>query len=152
MNEGRNARLCATARVSLTQLARSRAGPALASLYGLLHYPIAMGPRAGQKVLRLKGPYQEGSTHVVMSALEFMQRLAALVPRPRLHLIRFHSVLAPDAKLRSAIVPQPAQPSPSADHVDTPGLTAAARISWARLLKRGFDCPGRTVAVCPYRR
>jgi len=26
----------------------------------------------------------------VMSPLEFMQRLAALVPRPRLHLIRFH--------------------------------------------------------------
>ena len=25
-----------------------------------------------------------------MSPLEFMQRLAALVPRPRLHLIRFH--------------------------------------------------------------
>ena len=28
-----------------------------------------------------------------MSPLEFMQRLAALVPRPRLHLIRFHGVL-----------------------------------------------------------
>ena len=36
-----------------------------------------------------------------MSPLEFMQRLAALVPRPRLHLIRFHSVLAPNAKLRA---------------------------------------------------
>ena len=34
-------------------------------------------------------------THIVMSPLEFMQRLAALVPRPRLHLIRFHGVLAP---------------------------------------------------------
>jgi hypothetical protein len=36
-----------------------------------------------------------------MSPLEFMQRLAALVPCPRLHLIRFHGVLAPNAKLRS---------------------------------------------------
>jgi hypothetical protein len=27
------------------------------------------------------------------ATLEFMQRLAALVPRPRLHLIRFHGVL-----------------------------------------------------------
>ena len=35
-----------------------------------------------------------------MSPLEFMQRLAALVPRPRLHLIRFHGVLAPNAALR----------------------------------------------------
>ena len=34
-----------------------------------------------------------------MSPLEFVQRLAALVPRPRLHLIRFHGVLAPNAKL-----------------------------------------------------
>jgi hypothetical protein len=36
-----------------------------------------------------------------MSPLEFMQRLAALVPRPRLHLIRFHGVLALHAKLRA---------------------------------------------------
>ena len=48
--------------------------------------------------------------------LEFMQRLAALVPRPRLHLIRFHGVLAPNAKLRREIVPvrQSKQPRPHA--------------------------------------
>src|ERR1043166_5366216 len=75
-----------------------------------------------------------------------MQRLAALVPRPRLHLIRFHGVLAPNAKLRAMVVPQgPARPSEKteaaaateheADHVQgRPG-----RISWARLLKRVFD-------------
>ena len=34
-----------------------------------------------------------------------MQRLAALVPRPRLHLIRFHGVLAPNAKLRAMVEP-----------------------------------------------
>ena len=28
--------------------------------------------------------YRDGTTHIVMSPLEFMQRLAALVPRPRL--------------------------------------------------------------------
>ncbi|MGP1679479.1 MAG: transposase [Giesbergeria sp.] len=37
------------------------------------------------------------------SPLEFMQRLAALVPRPRLHLIRFHGVLAPNARLESMV-------------------------------------------------
>jgi len=36
--------------------------------------------------------FKDGTTHIVMSPLEFMQRLAALVPRPRLHLIRFHRV------------------------------------------------------------
>ena len=38
-----------------------------------------------------------------------MERLAALMPRPRLHLIRFHGVLAPNAKLRGKIVPAPAE-------------------------------------------
>jgi putative transposase len=40
--------------------------------------------RAGQVVLTLKTPYRDGTTHIVMSPLEFIQRLAALVPRPRL--------------------------------------------------------------------
>ena len=61
--------------------------------------------RAGQVVLTLKTPYRDGTTHIVMSPLEFMQRLAALVPRPRLHLIRFHGVLAPNARLRAEIIP-----------------------------------------------
>jgi hypothetical protein len=60
---------------------------------------------AGQVVLQLKSPWRDGTTHIVMSPLEFMQRLAALVPRPRLHLIRFHGVLAPHANLRAQIVP-----------------------------------------------
>ena len=55
--------------------------------------------------MQLKSPYHDGTTHIVIQPLEFMQRLAALVPRPRLHLIRFHGVLAPNAKLRPAIIP-----------------------------------------------
>ena len=46
---------------------------------------------AGQVVLKLKTAWRDGTTHIVMSPLEFMQRLAALVPRPRLHLIRLVS-------------------------------------------------------------
>ena len=46
---------------------------------------------AGQVVLKLKTPWRDGTTHIVISPLEFMQRLAALVPRPRLHLIRLVS-------------------------------------------------------------
>jgi hypothetical protein len=54
---------------------------------------------AGDVVLQLKSAYQDGTTHIVMSPLEFMQRLAALVPRPRLHLIRFHGVLREETEL-----------------------------------------------------
>jgi hypothetical protein len=59
------------------------------------------------------------------------------VPRPRLHLIRFHGVLAPNAKLRREIVPSPPEQAtaPACDHAQG----APARLSWARLLKRVFD-------------
>ena len=102
--------------------------------------------RAGQVVLQLKSPYKDGTTHIVMEPLEFMERLAALVPRPRLHLIRFHGVLAPNAKLRSQIVPVPPQRAtePPTDHAQ--GQRETPRMSWARLLKRVFDID---VERCP---
>jgi hypothetical protein len=76
---------------------------------------------AGQVELKLKTPWRGGTTHLVMSPLEFMQRLAALVPRPRLHLIRFHGVLARPLRPRR----RPRQP-PSATATSTrsrPGRT-----------------------------
>lgn len=39
---------------------------------------------AGQVVLKLKTPWHDDTTHPVMSPLEFVLRLAAPVPRPRL--------------------------------------------------------------------
>ena len=86
-----------------------------------------------------------------------MQRLAALVPRPRLHLIRFgvrvtslrqlsglqlreHGVLAPKAKMRAQVVPQ--EPEPPAQATSPTGCEAncahhrPVRLSWAKLLKR----------------
>jgi len=78
-----------------------------------------------------------------MSPLEFMQRLAALVPRPRLHLIRFHGVLAPNAKLRAQVVPQepeaPAQEAAPAECEASCAHHRPVRLSWAKLLKRVFD-------------
>src|SRR4051812_37509739 len=97
--------------------------------------------RAGQVVLQLKSPWRDGTTHIVMSPLEFLQRLAALVPRPRLHLIRFHGVLAPHANLRAEIVPsEPLNAHEAGDHhAQSPPASAPARMSWACLLKRVFD-------------
>ncbi len=76
-----------------------------------------------------------------------LQRLAALVPRPRLHLIRFHGVLAPHAALRPQIVPgEPDQATvPSNETGDSPASTRA-RLSWAQLLKRVFEID---MAHCP---
>ena len=76
-----------------------------------------------------------------MSPLEFMQRLAALVPRPRPHLIRFHGVLAPNAKLRALVAPPQAPEAATGESELTATESACthsrpARISCARLLKR----------------
>ena len=110
--------------------------------------------QAGQVVLTLKTPYRDGTTHIVMEPLEFMQRLAALVPRPRLHLIRFHGVLAPNAKLRPAIIPSRDANPAALDQAESPYSSPLARMSWARLLKRVFHidlehCPncGGTLTI-----
>jgi hypothetical protein len=113
--------------------------------------------RAGQVVLQLKSPWRDGTTHIVMSPLELMQRLAALVPRPRLHLIRFHGVLAPHAKLRAQIVPSAPLNAhePCDHHAQSPPALAPARMNWACLLKRVFDidvehcpnCGGRLMII-----
>jgi len=39
-----------------------------------------------------------GTTHLVIEPLDFMARLAALVPPPRMHLTRYHGVFAPHSK------------------------------------------------------
>jgi len=73
------------------------------------------------------------------------------VPRPRLHLIRFHGVLAPNAKLRAMVVPHgPEQATGKSELTATkPGCAHSrpARISWARLLKRVFQID---IEHCPH--
>ena len=79
-------RWCADQRKELEQLCRYITRPAIAN-------ERLKRNRAGDVVLQLKSAFKDGTTHIVMEPLEFIQRLAALVPRPRLHLIRFHGVL-----------------------------------------------------------
>ena len=81
-------------------------------------------------VLQPKSALRDGTSHAVMSPLEFMQRLAALVPHPRLHLIRVHGVLAPNATLRSEIVP--GAPDNTNEHEAHNVHGSPARMSWAR--------------------
>ena len=71
-------RPCAVALISakeLERLCRYITRPAIAN------QRLKRNP-AGQLVLQLKSPWRDGTTHIVMSPLELMQRLAALVPPP----------------------------------------------------------------------
>ena len=88
----------------------------------------------GEVVLQLTTPYRDGTTHLVMNPLECLERLAALVPRPRLPLIRFHGVLAPNAALRSQTVPGEADqaPNPADGDGDRSSASTRARLRWAQ--------------------
>jgi hypothetical protein len=61
--------------------------------------------RGGNIRHQLKTPYRDGTTHVIFEPLDFMVRLAALIPRPRANLTRFHGVFAPNSKHRALITP-----------------------------------------------
>ena len=63
-----------------------------------------------------------------LSPMQFMGRLAALIPPPRAHLTRFHGIFAPHSKHRSRIIPEPcpaaaAAPEPPTVTPDLPIAT-----------------------------
>ena len=68
--------------------------------------------------------------------MEFIGRLAALVPRPRVNLTRFHGVFSPNSKLREFVVP--AKPSDAEGRLEHPGDQAYS-MTWAQRLKRVFS-------------
>jgi hypothetical protein len=51
-----------------------------------IRYRFAVGQGAGGKTLALKNPYRDGTTHILFSPADFIARVAALVPRPRINL------------------------------------------------------------------
>jgi Putative transposase len=62
--------------------------------------------RDGRIAYLLKVP-RKGRTHRIMTPMEFMARLAALVPRPRIPLVRYHGVFASRSSWRKRVTPKP---------------------------------------------
>ena len=75
--------------------------------------PLAAGRRrlidADQFTSRLKTPRSVGTTHLLLSPLELIEKRAALIPTPRFNLVRYHGLLAPNVHDRRRIVPAPAR-------------------------------------------
>ena len=87
---------------------------------------------------------------------DFIARLAALVPRSRANLTRYHGVFAPNSPFRRAVVPgsakparkkrkKPATPTPVESAVDQ--VRPTAPLAWAQRLKRVFEID---ITVCPH--
>jgi ribosomal protein S27E len=79
------------------------------SLPFALRFLLATDPAALTQVLAgslpLKDPVSRWDDTIVLEPLDFIARLAALVPQPRLHLTRFHGVFAANATMRAAVTP-----------------------------------------------
>ena len=99
---------------------------------------------------QLKTPCREGTTHVIFEPLDFIARLAALVPKPRVNLTRFHGGFAPNSQHRVRVTPakrgsdgrygtreDPEEPTPA---------ERRTAMSWAQRLKRVF---GINIETCP---
>ena len=110
-----------------------------------------------------------GSVSLLLTPLERLERLAALIPPPRRHRHRYYGVLAPNAPLRAALTtlagaqdetPNPAAvtgevpaaeqgaavPNTPAEVADEPLHRRAARYVWALLLARIYEV---LPLVCP---
>jgi Putative transposase/Transposase zinc-binding domain len=124
----------------------------------------------GTLLYKLKRRYRDGSTHVVFTPHTLIERLCALIPRPRKKLVTYHGVLAPAAGLRDRVVPDPLErsgedrdPEPPDDAIRRLGIGARPRApvphvpsrlrgprkayTWAELLRRVFLV---NVLTCPH--
>ena len=117
---------------------------------------LSISPQ-GRVRYQLKTPWRNGTTHVEWDAVDFIAKLAALVPPPRAHLTRFHGVFAPNANLRAQVTPSGRGKRPAGDAVpvdvsahDEPRSPEQKRraMSWAQRLKRVFSIDITTCAHC----
>jgi len=97
----------------------------------------------GDLVYTFTKPWADGTTGITLSPLELVEKLAALVPLPRVHLVRYGGCLAPHSHLRGAIRPTPRQQGLDGEEAP-PGTPYWP---WARLLGRVF---GLEMATCPF--
>lgn len=103
----------------------------------------------GRKVnLRLKRPFSDGSTFVQFTYEEFLEKVSALIPPPKSHLVRWSGSLAPNSKYRPKIIRNPEEKK-GFDFPDEPELSGKPNYSWAEVLSRVFgievlkcDCGG----------
>jgi hypothetical protein len=98
----------------------------------------------GRVLLQLKTPWADGTTHVVYEPLDFLAKLAALIPRPHKNLVLYHGVLAARSKLRPQVVAY--RREIVADGEMTAPSVRRRCGAWAELMRRAF---GHDLLACP---
>src|SRR5712691_3639684 len=98
----------------------------------------------GDLVYSFTKPWSDGTTGITLSPLELLEKLAAIVPLPRAHLVRYAGCLAPHSKLRDAIIPTPRQQGGDGEET----RTGTPYWNWARLLGRVLNVDMATSPFC----
>jgi hypothetical protein len=108
--------------------------------------------RNGQVRYELKTPWRNGTTHVIFEPLDFISRLVALIPKPRVNLTRFHGVFAPNSRYRAMVTPSKRgkgrKTKTANDKQDQTPAERHAAMTWAQRLKRVFDIDIETCSEC----
>jgi hypothetical protein len=109
----------------------------------LLRSAVAQDRRLadGRVVLTLKSVWTDGTRQLLFEPLTLLEKLAALIPRPRINLVIYHGVLAPHCGWRARVVAYSAPPVvaiPFPEVTDT-SESAPRHWAWAALMRRAFD-------------
>jgi hypothetical protein len=97
----------------------------------------------GNVRLEFKRPWSDGTSSIDLAPLALIARLAALVPPPRRHVVRYSGVISSHSSLRSQVVPVP--PAATPEEMDKPSPPLSHYISWSELLRKTFQID----TVCP---
>ncbi len=95
-------------------------------------------------------PRRDGTTQVAFDPVDFIARLAALVPQPRINLTRYHGVLAPNHRWRVGVTPAKrgkALKTGANAKVRTPAERHAA-MTWTHAPKRVFKIDIEVCSRC----
>jgi hypothetical protein len=107
---------------------------------------------SGKVRYQLKTPYRDGTTHVIFEPLDFIAKLAALIPKPRANLTRYHGLFAPNSRYRAQVTPAKRgkghmRHTPhEAD--ERPPRKRRAPMTWAQRLKRVFNIDVESCRAC----
>ena len=116
------------------RLARYGARPPL-SLERLRRLP------GGRVAYRLKYVRRGRGKYRIMTGLEFMARLSAIIAPPRYPLVRYSGVLGPHSSWRRDVVPKPRETPPACHRAPTPPLSPAKPVTGA-MTHPGSALPG----------
>jgi hypothetical protein len=142
-----HADLCVPARdrAQLERLCRYVARPAIASeRLELL--------ADGRVRYNFKRTWRDGSVAVEFEPIDFVGKVAALIPRPRSNLVRYHGCLAPHASLRAYVVKDGRGPPPSKAESSMAAalrVESSAALSCAPPRERGLRVFAIDVLLCP---